>query len=83
VLDHRRNRSAAAVKPSIGAAGSALAAAYHQIMRLDPYRAYKGRPAAKPAAQPAVKSAPPKPAPPPAEPLEPAKEAGGEKPAGK
>lgn len=82
MLDHCRNRSAAALKPSIGAAGSALAAVYNQIMRLDPYRTYKGRPAAKPAAQPAVKSAPPKPAPPPAEPPEPAKEAGG-KEAGK
>lgn len=79
MLDHRRNRSAAALKPSFGAAGSALAAVYHEIMRFDPYRSYKGRPAAKPA----VKSAPPKPTPPPAEPPEPAKESGGEKQAGK
>jgi hypothetical protein len=48
-------------------------------MRADPYRSYKGRPAAKPAAQPAVKSAPPKPSPQPAEPPPPAEEADGQK----
>jgi len=77
-----RNRSAAAVKASIVAAGSTLAEAYERGRRADPHRAYKGRPAAKPAAQPAVKSAPPKPSPPPAEPP-PAEEPGGAKEAGK